>query len=89
MVVEPVSAERSLQERLSVETSTRYPLIAAPPSSAGGVQERSMRVCPFAVAVTPVGGSGKVASVPTVIATAAEQLLVVSCSSETASTQAP
>ena len=37
--------------------------MAAPPSLAGAVQERSIRVAPLAVAVRPVGAPGAVSPV--------------------------
>ena len=72
-----MSAERSLQEELSVETSTRYPLIAAPPLSTGAVHDRSIRVCPLAVAARPVGGSGNVGGAAVVVALAVVEVRLV------------
>ena len=57
-MVESVLAARLLQDEPSVETSTRYPVMAAPPSLAGTLHDRSTRVCPLAVAVKFVGAPG-------------------------------
>ena len=72
-----MSAERSLQEELSAETSTRYPLIAAPPSSAGAVQDRSIRACPLGIPDSPVGGSGNVGRAAVVVALAVVEVRLV------------
>ena len=59
MSVEAVSAARSDQVLVPLaETSTLYPEMASPPLSAGAVQDRSIWVSPFALAVRSVGGSG-------------------------------
>ena len=50
----------------------RYPLTAAPPSLAGALQARSMRVLPPAVAVRPVGASGTVSVVAEAVLEASE-----------------
>jgi len=47
----------------SVETSIRYPVIAAPPSLEGAIQDRSIIVCPDAAAVSEVGAFGAAARV--------------------------
>ena len=60
MVVVRLSTTRFDQVEPSGETSILYPVTAVPPSSSGALHARSTCVCPFAVAVSPVGAPGTV-----------------------------
>ena len=61
MAAVPVAASRLLQAEPSAETSMRYPVMGDQPSLAGALHDRSICVCPFAVAVNPLGVPGNVA----------------------------